>query len=112
MSGERANKKIDELISAVNKSTVEQAKTNVRHEISIEENYQQTINLADRIKEAEDAAVKNAPVIAWASKLQSNISKIITGLIVVVAGSYMLTGGTSQGDKAAQVKGESKNDKN
>ena len=72
MTLERVETKIDKLIETVMESTLEQAKTNVRHDMSIEENSQQTLNLATRLGEAENIQKENAPTIAFAA----NMSKL------------------------------------
>ena len=108
MTLERVETKIDKMSEILTESILEQAKTNVRHNMSIEENSQQTINLANRQDEIEDTHNKNGPIIAFAAKLQSNMSKIITGLIITIAGSWAVGNMSAQNDQKSEVKKEAK----
>ena len=90
MTLERVEKKIDRMSEILTESILEQAKTNVRHDMSIEENSQQTLNLATRLGEAEKVQKTNGPTIAFAAKLQANMSKIAVGVITVIAGSWAI----------------------
>ena len=108
MTLERVEKKIDKMYEVLTESILEQAKTNVRHDFGIEENSQQTINLATRLEEAEKTQKINGPVIAFAAKLQANMSKVIVGVVTVVAGSWFLGNGKTPPDHAETTVKESK----
>ena len=87
-SNDRVEGKLDLLTETIKNSLVKQAEINVRYDLSIEENSQQNINLSERQTDIEQTIIKNMPVIAFAAKLQSNMSKITIGIIVAMLGSY------------------------
>ena len=87
-SSDRIEGKVDSIASTLQEFITHQGKINVRYDLSIEENSQQNINLSERQTEIEQTIIKNMPVIAFAAKLQSNMSKITIGIIVAMLGSY------------------------
>jgi len=87
-SSDRIEGKVDSLTSTMQDFIVEQGAINAQCGCGIEENSQQNVYLAERQHDTEQIIIKNMPVIAFAAKLQSNMSKITIGFIITILGSY------------------------
>jgi len=76
--------RLDTIDLSLNDIKVEQGKSSVRYEYT----EKQQVKSSERHDKQEKLSAKNAPVIAFAAKLQSNMSKITIGFIITILGSY------------------------
>ena len=94
---------IKELSGVVQEFVKAQTEMNVRCEMDRE-------SQENRLKPLERKDIKNGPVIAFAAKLQSNMSKITIGVIVTILGSYGININNTPPEPT--VKESKKNDSN
>ena len=102
----RIEKKQASIQDTLNLSILEQGKANVHYQLGIKE-------LRDRQEKTEKTILKNAPAISFAAKIQSNMSKIVTGLVIAVGGSWVVGSASNKAEtivKSEIVKEEAKND--
>jgi hypothetical protein len=103
----RIEKKQTSLQETLNNSILDQGKANVHYQLGIKE-------LKEKQEKTDKSAIKNAPVIAWAAKLQSNMSKIVTGLIIAITGSWVVGSASNKADTPVKpeviIKSGAKND--
>ena len=93
---------LNRIQTTLNDSILEQGKANVQYQMGIE-------SLKKRQDKTEQTVIKNTPVIAFAEKLQSNMTKIVTGLIIAVGGSWVVGSANNQpAEPKPEIKTEAK----
>lgn len=76
--------RLDTIDLSLSDIKVEQGKAAVRYEYT----EKQQVKSSERHDKVEKLNAKNSPVIAFAAKLQANMSKITIGFIITILGSY------------------------
>ena len=89
-----------------------QQERNIRCEMDREEQARQLESNSERTEALEQKEIKNGPVIAFAAKLQSNMSKITLAAITTILGSYGINLSNAPADPAPTVKESKKDDSN
>ena len=69
-------------------------------------------DIKDGQKELKAENLKNAPIIAFAGKLQSNMTKIVTSLVILITGSWVVGSNNTPPDHVEPTTKKDKNDKN